>query len=266
MSTDVAASRCRSAGNGQNAPVDLQRWRVAAGDLLLGSTCHGCATPAWNLCPACRAVLDTTPARPTRPQPCPPGFPVTWTAGPYDALMQGLISAQKERQASGLTGVLGERLALALVGLLDEVEVSDRPDAGDRAGAVVLVPVPSTRAAVRARGFDAALALARAAAVRVPRRPVKVAPLLEPARRVADQSGLGEAARWRNLSGAYRLRRRPAPSRGAGSTGAVALVVVDDLVTTGSSLCEASRTLRAAGLPVLGAATVAATRRTRPAR
>jgi len=39
-------------------------------------------------------------------------------------------------------------------------------------------------------------------------------------------------------------------------------VLVDDLVTTGSSLTEAACTLRAAGVVVLGAATVAATQRT----
>jgi predicted amidophosphoribosyltransferase len=74
-------------------------------------------------------------------------------------------------------------------------------------------------------------------------------------RRVADQAGLGAAARQQNLAGAFRLRRPI-------STGAA--VLVDDLVTTGSSLAEAARVLREAGIPVLGAATVAATVRVRP--
>ena len=38
-------------------------------------------------------------------------------------------------------------------------------------------------------------------------------------------------------------------------------MLVDDLVTTGSSLTEAARVLGRAGVPVLGAATVAATER-----
>ena len=246
--------------------MDLQRWRTAAGDLLLGSACHGCGRPAWNLCPSCRAFLAATPPRPTRPQPCPPGFPPTWTGGPYDALTRGLISAFKERQASGLTTVLAERLALALLGLLDATGARDLGLDADHHSSLVLVPVPSARSAVRERGFDAGLALARAAAVRLPGSPVRVAALLEPARRVADQSGLDAGQRWQNLAGAYRTRRRAVAPWAAGSRGSGAVVVVDDVVTTGASLCEGTRALQAAGVAVLGAATVAATRRTEPPR
>ena len=39
------------------------------------------------------------------------------------------------------------------------------------------------------------------------------------------------------------------------------MVLVDDLVTSGSSLTEAARVVRSGGGTVLGAATVAATRR-----
>ena len=44
------------------------------------------------------------------------------------------------------------------------------------------------------------------------------------------------------------------------------IVLVDDLVTTGASLTEAARVLSAAGVEVLGAATVAATVRLRRPR
>ncbi len=75
----------------------------------------------------------------------------------------------------------------------------------------------------------------------------------------ADQSGLSADARRANVVGAFRLSAgaRAAGTR-AGGAGA-AVVVVDDLVTTGNSLTEAARVLGAAGYHVLGAATVAAT-------
>jgi predicted amidophosphoribosyltransferase len=258
----------------------LVRWRAAAGDLLLGSSCHGCGAPAWTLCDGCRTDLAGLAARPTHPEPCPVGFPRTWTAGSYDALARGLVSAHKERSALGLTRVLGERLALAVLALLEEAGVS-----GEVGGPVLLVPVPSARRAVRARGFDAGLALARAAAARLP--DARAGPLLTSTRAVADQSGLGAAERRANLAGAFRLRTRGRPrlpgtgwgtAWGAGRVEASSsarrrtvrgptVVVVDDVVTSGASLTEAVRALRTGGLPVLGAATVAATvRRTPPPR
>jgi predicted amidophosphoribosyltransferase len=228
--------------------VDLERWAVAAGDLLLGAACHGCGAPAWQLCPGCRVRLASSRPYPAGPDPRPPTFPPTWTAGPYDLLLRALVSAHKERSALGLTRLLGERLALAVLALL-----RDRLEA--LPPSLVLVPVPSARGVVRARGFDASRALARAAADRLPSAVrVRVQPVLVPVRTVADQTGLGAQERWRNLAGAYAVRRRPT---------AAAVVVVDDVVTTGASLSEADRALRAVGVPVLGAATVAATERRR---
>jgi predicted amidophosphoribosyltransferase len=102
---------------------------------------------------------------------------------------------------------------------------------------------------------------------------VEVAPLLRPARRVADQSGLGAGERASNLRGAFvavRPDRRlpppgtsPRPGRPAGTPSSL---VVDDVVTTGATLAEAARALRAAGVPVGGAAAVLATPARYPTR
>ena len=243
---------------GTTSPIP--RWRAAAGDLLLGSSCHGCHAPAWTLCDGCRADLAALAPRPARPEPCPPGFPRTWTAGSYDVLARGLVSAHKERSALGLTRVLGERLALAVLALLEEAGELEPPTGADRS--VLLVPVPSARRAVRARGFDAGLALARAAAHRLP--DARAGPLLTSTRRVADQSGLGAAERQANLAGALRLRADSGWWRRSAARGPV--VVVDDVVTSGASLTEAVRALGVGGVPVLGAATVAATVRRTPLR
>lgn len=212
-----------------------------AAELLLGARCAGCGRPGLGPCPSCRVVLRRS--RPVIVE-LPQSRLVVVAAGSYDDHLRRFLIEAKERSALGLMGALGERLAVSVVALLAQ------PVAGQR---VVLVPVPSVSAAVARRGVDFTGGLARRAASDLSRAgvPTEVAPGLSLTRRPRDQAGLDLQARHRNLAGAYRARRVP--------SGLV--IVVDDIVTTGASLAEAARALRAAGRPVWGAATVAATPR-----
>lgn len=207
-------------------------------DLVLPRSCAGCGAPGRTLCPTCRALLASP--RPHLPTPAPPGLPRLVTAAAYEGDVRAALLAHKEHGRLGLARPLGAALAGGLLLL-------------DLPARVVLVPVPSSRAAVRERGHDHARRLAAAAARRVPH--ARASPLLVPARRVADQAGLDAGARAANLAGALRARRR---------LDGLPVVVVDDVVTTGATLAEASRALRAAGAQVLGAAVVAATVRRSP--
>jgi predicted amidophosphoribosyltransferase len=83
-----------------------------------------------------------------------------------------------------------------------------------------------------------------------------VHPALRVTARPFDQAGLDTSSRAANVRGRFAVRRR------ARLTAPVLLV--DDVVTTGATLREAQRALEAAGATVLGAATVAATRRRHP--
>ena len=218
---------------------------AAAGELLLGSACHGCSEPSWGVCRRCRAAVLSHGCQPTRPDPCPAGFPLTVTTAPYDAIMRQLIRAHKERGALTLASFLAGRLAAAIGALLQLT-----PEHRDK---IVLVPVPSTAAAVRERGYDATLAMARRAArILRPTLAVRTRRLLRQARPVRDQVGLGADERAANLRGAFRA---------VGVPSGMAVILVDDVVTTGNSLTEAARALRSGGYRVLGAVTVAATQR-----
>jgi ComF family protein len=230
----------------------MERVLAAAGDLLLGAACHGCGEPWWGICPRCRATVSSHGAYVTRPTPCPDGFPLTVTTTPYDAVMRQLISAHKERGALGLTPFLAGRLAAAVRGVAVAAEVGP--------ARLVLVPVPSARAVVRERGFDASWAMAVRAA-RWLRRDghVRARRLLAQRRPVRDQARLTAAERAANLRGAFRVRTDWRDLIGTAEQPAV--IIVDDVVTTGASLTEAARALQAGGLRVIGAATVAATER-----
>ncbi|MBK5307448.1 MAG: ComF family protein [Frankiaceae bacterium] len=211
-------------------------------DLVLPQQCAGCSGPGpW--CRDCAAVLRLaarTPLGRVQPDPVPAGFPRAAAAAAYDGAVRGALLAHKERGRLALVLPLGLALAAAVDCL--------QPPPG-----VLLVPVPSSRSAVRQRGQDHARRLATAAArvLSAEGTAARAVPGLRPARFVGDQSGLGAVGRAANLAGAFQVSSRlPA--------GAL-VVVVDDVVTTGASLAEASRALRSAGLVVHGAATVAAT-------
>jgi len=233
--------------------VHLEPWLAAAGDLLLGASCHGCGTPWWGVCPSCRARLRSCRPRLARPDAPPACFPLTVSCSPYDDLLRGLVSAHKDRGALGLSPLLADRLAQSVHALL----------AGWTHGPVLLVPVPSAAAAVRRRGFDATLTLARLAARQLRGRyDLRAVHVLAQRTALADQAGLDAAGRRANLDGGLRVRR----SRTGllGRPVGVPVVLVDDVVTTGASLAEAARVLIGARVPVVGAATVAATERRAP--
>ena len=110
------------------------------------------------------------------------------------------------------------------------------------------MPIPTSRAAMRRRGFRVPELVARRAAL-APRS------LLAPTRRTADQRGLDRDQRQANVEGSL-TARTSAPDAGIRR-----VVIIDDVVTTGATLDEAARALRAAGWDVAGAATIAATPR-----
>jgi predicted amidophosphoribosyltransferase len=73
---------------------------------------------------------------------------------------------------------------------------------------------------------------------------------------IADSAGLSAVARAQNLRGALGIR-----AAAVRVVAGAAVILVDDLVTTGATLAEAAAVLDAAGARVLGAAAVAATAR-----
>ena len=227
-------------------------------DLVLGSSCAACDSPGPALCPPCRRALVAAPFV-ARPTPCPPGLVPPVAAAEYADVVRTLVLAHKERGRLALARPLGDLLAASVAALLH--------GAGDPGGGpgVALVPVPSHPAVVRARRHDPLLRIARAAAGRLRREgtPACVDACLRVARRPGDQAGLDAGARAANVAGTFQVRQG-SPRGGRATQPPRLLVLVDDVVTTGATLREAQRALEGAGIAVVGASTVAATRRRHP--
>jgi ComF family protein len=112
-----------------------------------------------------------------------------------------------------------------------------------------IVPVPLHPRRLRERGFNPAALLARAIAR--DRRSRFDAALLVRVRDTPSQTGLDRRARRANVRGAFRVR--------AGASAPRLIWLVDDVVTTGSTLVEAARVLRRAGAQEVVAICVAST-------
>lgn len=226
-----ALQRGRRAHDGR---VDVNRWLRIGREvlaLLLAASCPGCDEPGTLMCDECRMRLRAAPHRLVTPT----GLPVH-AALVYEGVAARSIRRLKQEGATMLAVPLGAAVRALL---------------GDEAGTELIVPVPTSRAAFRRRGY-------RVPELLVKRAGFACARVLVPIRRTGDQRGLGRAERARNVSGSMRARRCAQPGR--------RVVIFDDVVTTGATLDEAARALREAGFVPVCAVALAATPRRRDTR
>ena len=208
---------------------------AALAELTIGRRCLGCATPGGGWCDACLRASLGVHRRET-----PSGVRVC--AGThYQGVVREAIVAHKENGHLALATPLA-RLLIAGMACSGQLDFSVAP---------VLVPVPSTASTVRSRGHDHCRRLA-AASARLSGG--TVASPLQWVRRVADQSGLSIEQRRNNVATSMSAR---VPRHRVTSLARHDVWLVDDVMTTGATIDEAVRALRASGWTVRGAAVVA---------
>lgn len=245
--------------------VPLQALLRNVFSVLFPSDCRLCDTPLNNIsripvCPECLAAI--TPVR--EPQcvicgdrlfsaqllmgdgrcqncrDCEPEFARAVSFGEYEGGLRGLVHLLKYESVLPVAPVLGGMLASAIAELL--------PGCADVTP--LIVPVPLHKSKRSERGFNQAELIAHAAVKRLP-QPIEVATeVLVRQRATISQVGLSREQRIANVSDAFRVRDR---RRVEGRT----VIVVDDVMTTGTTLSECARMLKQAGAERVWAATVA---------
>jgi ComF family protein len=205
------------------------RWNIAS--VLFGGSCFLCRGAARALlCGACDADLPRL-ARPLCPR-CAlesprgelcgrclsqaPAYDATQAALAYEFPADALVQALKFR------GELA--LAACLANLVLEKTSLTTVDC--------IVPVPLSAQRLRERGYNQSAEIARHLGGRLE---------IDACVRERDappQAGLDREARRRNVRGAFRCRRSFADRR---------VAVIDDVMTTGATLDELARALKAAG-------------------
>jgi predicted amidophosphoribosyltransferase len=190
---------------------------AAVRDLIFTPSCIGCGCLGLHVCREC--LSKTTP----QSSEALTHLERVISASAYGGWVRDALIAYKNgsrRHVYGLAQVLHR--ALLIYGEL---------------GPVTVIPMPSSSAKIAMRGFDTINLLVTECVKIQPRREMTVSRVLYLRRPVADQVGLTAAGRHHNVAHSMAARY---PIAGT-------VLVVDDVVTTGSTMSEAARALRLAG-------------------
>lgn len=197
--------------------------------------------PVLDLCAACEADLPVNaPACPVCAQPLggasvaalqcgaclrhPPRFDASYCpfryAYPIDHLVRGLKYDGAVAQGRVLSELLARRIHATRTATL--------PD--------LIVPVPLAQRRFRERGYNQAIELACQVEKRL-KVPIRT-DLVVRARETREQAALNKQERSKNIRGAFAA---------TGALSAVSVAIVDDVVTTGSTVNELAGVLKGAG-------------------
>jgi ComF family protein len=222
-------------------------------DLVLPPTCLACdgliatADAKRLVCRRCRTQLRPAPpplcercgaprlvtGREHDPATCqecadwPPQLSAARSAYLMHPPADRIVHQLKYRGWSALAAVMSEAMASAWLTSTVANEVT------------AITPVPTTSSRQRERGYNQAGLLARAVARKLGR---ECKELLERGASTSTQTTLQPAARGANVAGAFQLS-----SQSRNRVADAHILIVDDVLTTGATTIECTRTLVAAG-------------------
>lgn len=208
--------------------------------LTFPRVCIGCSKIGELACSECNASL-----RPNPRQIYGENFKL-FSALTYDVVTSKYILAAKEEGNRFAQDLVSQSITSAVAALLEVTKLE---------GPIAIVTIPSSKESIRRRGMDFLRPISQAVCDQLnqDRKIFQTNSVLRITKRVSDQTGLSEIQRSSNLAGAFRVTARDHQ--------ALPIILIDDVITTGSTLREAVRALQESNLTVLGAATACASER-----
>jgi predicted amidophosphoribosyltransferase len=191
--------------------------------LIFPTRCFGCNALGISICTACRQEWIPHYYKTHI------GLINVHSALLYTPTASKIILSAKESSLQGAD----ELLVTAIIHVLDKARLDT--------GYFTLVPVPSSKQSQRRRGRSFIVELTKVISKRTG---IGINDCLELSRRVSDQSRLTRVQRITNMQGAFSLK--------PGSILRGDAIVIDDVVTTGATLREATRALNSQGIQAFG--------------
>jgi len=204
-------------------------------DLLFPKICLICEETGRHICAPCRQSISSAPI-------CVNLDKVEIKAGAlYSDSTAALVILAKEENSLSARSMLVELLYAGLQAAVSELEYKS----------YVLIPMPSSKTANRRRGYRHSVLLTKLLLKRicldeVQRGNFYVGDFMEINRKTFDQSQLNAEGRRKNLQGAFEFAQSSASKKMLARENQ-GLLLVDDVMTTGTTFKEAIRALRMEG-------------------
>ena len=202
--------------------------------LIFPQLCIICSATGSKICSTCNKAWSTSPKKSRIDQ-----VPLYFTAA-YDEDIGALLLLAKESGNKTAIDILSTALVNSIIFLISENQI-EFP--------INIIPIPSSKRAIRKRGRNHIEELCEVVMTKLLSNsiPAQKVSIIYHKKIIKDQSNLNRSQRLKNLKNAYTL------SGVLPNTGST--ILLDDVVTTGSSILEAARALSEAKITIIGAVT-----------
>lgn len=201
-------------------------------DILFPLNCLNCQEEGFTLCPSCLQLIkinDRLESAALGQKLITTNLDQVYLAGDYN---DQLLSAVIKKYKYEFLRALNEQLGRFLISFWEKIN-----GPGDLSENVLVIPLPLSSRRYRWRGFNQAELLAKIWSAHF-KYALNASDLIR-IRNRPPQVGLSEAKRRQNIEGVFKWQ--------GGSLKEQTVILIDDIVTTGATLNEAARTLKAAG-------------------